>query len=58
MEECYLKAIEKYVKQNFLKMAGLTCLEAAESFLKIKNFERSYQYFIKGIYFSKFIYSF
>lgn len=50
MEECYLKAIEKYVKQNFLKLAGLTCLEAAESFLKFENFERSYHYLIKGNY--------
>lgn len=48
MEECYLKAIEKAVKQCSVKLAAITCIEAAEHFLQINNFLRAYCYFLKG----------
>uniref|UniRef100_A0A915ENL0 Phosphatidylinositol-glycan biosynthesis class X protein n=1 Tax=Ditylenchus dipsaci TaxID=166011 RepID=A0A915ENL0_9BILA len=48
MEECFLKVIEKLIKQGSVRLAGLTCVEAADLFSKFHGWERAYQYLIKG----------
>lgn len=53
MEECYLVAIERILRQQNPRIAGLTYLELANKFELLDEFCKSYAILIKGLIFAE-----